>query len=70
MMIRNGGTIPNNSEQLNYGIFVVFGPATSPVDAVASLRHLADVIQTSGMLVGKKPDGDYLTETCAKSTGS
>lgn len=51
-------------EQLKYGLFVVFGAGTSPLDAVASLRRLADEIEKEGLLVGKRSNGDFLVETC------
>lgn len=51
-------------QQLQYGLFVIFGAGTSPIDAVASLRSLANQIEKKGLLVGKRSNGDYVVETC------
>lgn len=55
---------PQSREQLKYGLFVIFGAGTSPSDAVASLRLLAEKIEKSGMLVGTRVNGDFIVETC------
>lgn len=53
-----------SQQQLKYGLLVIFGAGTSPRDAVASLRRLADEIEKEGLLVGKRSNGDFVVETC------
>lgn len=51
-------------QQLKYGLFIVFGAGTSPIDAIASLRRLANEIEKEGLIVGHRRNGDGLVETC------
>jgi hypothetical protein len=51
-------------QQLKYGLFVIFGAGTSPLDAVVSLRRLADEITKEGLFVGQRSNRDSVVETC------
>jgi hypothetical protein len=44
-------------------LVVIFGPEMSAKRAVSTLRHLADKIETEGLLTGRNEAGDYIVET-------
>jgi hypothetical protein len=65
---RNGKSIRKlGASSLRSEHIVAFGPEMSALDAVNALRRLAKIIGKNGLLIGKRKDDEYVTETAEEN---